>query len=185
MPDGGSSMSSRWRIVAGCAVAAVVAAGLVVGLTRDGDASPKIVSGGPTLTGTVPAPVVAGPDLVTGKRFTLADYRGKPVFINVWASWCGPCRDEAPDLKRFTEDRSDVVMIGVNLNDVRRTARAFSAEVGWTHPSIFDPGGTTGFDALKVTTLPATFYIDAQGRLRGRTVGPVTYADLISAADRI
>jgi cytochrome c biogenesis protein CcmG/thiol:disulfide interchange protein DsbE len=178
-------MTSRWKIVTGCVVAAVVVAGLVVGLTRDGDASPKIVSGGPALTGTAQAPNFAGPDLVTGKRVTLAGYRGKPVFINVWASWCGPCREEAPDLKRFTEDRSDVVMIGVNLNDVRRAARAFSAEVGWTYPSIFDPVGAVGFDALKVTTQPTTIYVDAQGRLRGRTVGPVTYADLISAADRI
>ena len=178
-------MSSRWKVVAGCAVAAVVAAGLVVGLTREGGGSPKIVSGEPELGGTTPAPVVAGPDLVTGKRFALADFRGKPVFINVWASWCGPCREEAPEIKRFTRERSDVVMMGVNLNDVRRTAQAFSAKVGWTHPSIFDPGGTVGVDALKVTTLPATFYVDAQGRLRGRTAGPVTYADLISAADRI
>ena len=178
-------MSSRWRIVAGCAVAGVVAAGLVVGLTREGGASPKIVSGGPDLSGTTPAPVVAGPDLVTGKRFALADYRGKPVFINVWASWCGPCREEAPEIRRFTQARSDVVMIGVNLNDRRRAAQAFSAKAGWTHPSIFDPGGIVGTDALRVTNLPATFYVDAQGRLRGRTVGPVTYADLVSAADRI
>ena len=185
MPDKGLSSSSRWKVVAGCAVAAVIAAALVVGLTRDSGGSPTIISGGPDLDGTANAPAVAGPNLVTGKRLSLADYRGKPVFINYWASWCGPCRKEAPEIKRFTQERSDVVMIGVNINDVRKTAQAFNATSGWTHPSIFDPGGHAGTYALRVLNLPATFYIDAQGRVRGRTDGPVTYADLVSVADRI
>jgi cytochrome c biogenesis protein CcmG/thiol:disulfide interchange protein DsbE len=180
-----SPLRRHWKIIASCAVAAVVALGLIVGLTREGNGTPTIASEGPALTGTAAAPAVAGPDLLTGKRLTLAEFRGRPVFINVWASWCGPCREEAPDLKRFSQERSDVVMIGLNMNDVRRSARAFNTDVGWTYPSIFDPGGTVGVDMLKVGTLPATYYVDAQGRLRGRTIGPVTYTDLVSVADRI
>jgi cytochrome c biogenesis protein CcmG/thiol:disulfide interchange protein DsbE len=180
-----SPLRRHWKIVAGCAAVAVVAVGLIVGLTREGSGTPTLVSEGPALTGTAAAPAVAGPELLTGERLTLAEFRGKPVFINVWASWCGPCREEAPDLKRFSQDRSDVVMIGLNMNDVRRSARTFNADAGWTYPSIFDPGGKVGVDLLKVANLPATYYVDAQGRLRGHTVGPVTYADLVSAADRI
>ncbi len=175
----------HWKIVAGCVAAAVVAGALIVGLTREGSGTPKLVSDGPSLAGTAPAPAVAGPELLTGKRLTLAEFRGKPVFINVWASWCGPCRQEAPELKRFSQERSDVVMIGLNMNDTRRNARTFSGHAGWAYPSIFDPGGKVGVDMLKVSNLPATYYVDAQGRLRGHTVGPVTYADLVSAADRI
>jgi thiol-disulfide isomerase/thioredoxin len=171
--------------VAGCAVAAVVAAGLIVGLTREESGTTTIGSDGPSLTGTAAAPAVTGPELQSGEPLTLAQFRGKPVFINVWASWCGPCRKEAPDLKRFSEERPDVVMIGLNMNDVRRTARSFNTDVGWTYSSIYDPGGNVGVDLLKVSTLPATYYVDAQGRLRGHTVGPVTYADLVSVADRI
>jgi len=175
----------HWKIVAACVVAAVVAAGLIAGLARERGGTPTIATGGPSLTGTAPAPAVSGPELQSGERLTLAEFRGKPVFINVWASWCGPCREEAPDIKRFTEERSDVVMLGLNMNDTRRNARAFNAHAGWAHPSIFDPGGTVGVDLLKVSNLPVTFYVDAQGRIRGQTLGPVTYADLVSAADRI
>lgn len=180
-----SPLRRHWKIAAGGLAATVVAGALIVGLTREGSGASKIVSGGPSLTGTAPAPAVAGPELLTGRRLTLAQFRGKPVFINVWASWCGPCRQEAPELKRFAQERADVVMIGLNMNDVRRNARAFSADAGWTYPSIFDPGGKVGVDLLKVSNLPATYYVDAKGRLRGHTAGPVTYADLVSVADRI
>jgi cytochrome c biogenesis protein CcmG/thiol:disulfide interchange protein DsbE len=180
-----SPLRRHWKLIVGCALAAVVAVGLIVGLTREGEGTPTIVSEGPSLTGTEPAPPVAGPELLTGERLTLAQFRGKPVFINVWASWCGPCREEAPDLKRFSQERPDVVLIGLNMNDTRRNGRTFDAQAGWTHPSIFDPGGRVGVDMLKVSNLPVTFYVDARGRLRGQTPGPVTYADLVSAADRI
>lgn len=180
-----SPLKRHWKIVAGGAVAVVVAAGLVVGLTRESGGTPTIASDGPSLTGTAAAPPVAGPELQSGERLTLAEFRGKPVFINVWASWCGPCREEAPDLKRFAQERTDVVMLGLNMNDTRRNARSFNTDAGWSYPSIFDPGGDVGVEMLKVSNLPATFYVDAQGRIRGQTMGPVTYADLVSAADRL
>lgn len=173
-----------WMVV-GTVVGALLVAGLVVGLTRgDGDV-PALATGGPSLDGTAPAPKVSGVDVVTGAPVDLASYLGKPVFVNLWASWCGPCREEAPDILRFTKDRPDVAFIGIDLNDTRANGRAFAAETGWTHPSIFDPGGRVGFDTLKVATLPATLYIDAQGRVRGRTQGTVTYEDLVGVADRI
>jgi len=180
--------SARWKFVLSGLVGVVVLTGVVVGLVRgggDSDSTPNLVQGGPSLDGTTPAPTVAGPALANGTTIDLANYRGKKVIVNAWASWCGPCREEAPDIKRFTQDRTDVVFLGVNLNDERANARAFNTEAGWTHPSIHDPNGRVGFDILKVTQLPATIYIDANGIIRGRTQGPVTYDDLVSVADRL
>ena len=77
------------------------------------------------------------------------------------------------------------MFLGVNLNDDKANATKFNADVGWTHASIYDPNGKVGFDTLKVTTLPATIYIDAQGIERGRTQGVVTYEDLVSVQQRL
>lgn len=176
----------RVKLAIGGAVAAVLIGALAVGLTRSGEGnSPKLVSGGPSLTGTTPAPEVKGPDLLTGRTIDLTSFRGKPVIVNVWASWCEPCRKEAPEILRFTKERPDIAFLGVDVNDTRRNGRGFNTQAGWTHPSIFDPGGLVGVDKLKVASLPATIYIDAKGVIRGRTQGPVTFGDLVSAADRL
>jgi cytochrome c biogenesis protein CcmG, thiol:disulfide interchange protein DsbE len=177
--------SNRVKVIVGVAAAAVLAAGLAVGLSRGGGSSDKLAANGPSLTGTTPAPKVTGTDLVTGAPIDLASYRGRPVFINAWASWCLPCRKEAPQILRFTKDHPEVVMLGVNMNDARANGRRFNADAGWTHPSIFDPNGAVGVDALKVAQLPATIYVDAKGVMRGRTQGPVTYDDLAGVAARL
>jgi thiol-disulfide isomerase/thioredoxin len=167
-------------------VGVVVVVGLVVGLTRGDDASStKLVMGGPPLEGTSPVAKVSGPALAGGKTIDVAAFKGKKVILNAWASWCGPCRDEAPDILRFTKEHPDVVFLGVNVNDDRSNATKFNAEVGWTHASIYDPNGTVGLDTLKVTTLPATIYVDSKGIERGRTQGAVTYEDLVSAKQRL
>ena len=176
---------NRVKLIVGGAVGAVLVAALAVGLTRGGGDTARLATDGPSLTGTAPAPTVKGRDLVTGAPIDLASYKGKPVFINVWASWCGPCRKEAPEILRFTKEHPEVVFLGVDVNEPRSRGRAFNAEAGWTHPSIFDPGGDVGVDRLKVANLPNTIYIDAKGKLRGRTEGPVTFDDLVSVARRI
>ena len=177
----------RPKLILSGLVGVVVIAGLILGLTRNGDEAntPKLVRGGPPLEGTAPAPKVTGPSLGGGAAIDLAAFKGKTVMVNAWASWCGPCRDEAPDILKFTKEYPEVVFLGVNLNDDKANALKFNAEVGWTHPSIYDPNGKIGFDTLKVTTLPATIYIDAQGIERGRTQGAVTYDDLVSVQQRL
>ncbi len=180
--------AARWKLLLSGLVGAVVIAGVAIGLARGGGdpgSAERLAPGGPSLNGTTPAPPVSGPPLAGDGRIDLAAYRGRPVIVNAWASWCGPCRDEAPDIKRFTRERTDVVVLGLNMNDDRANARAFNAEVGWTHPSIYDPHGRVGVDVLQVANLPVTFYIDARGVIRGRTQGTVTYDDLVSAADRL
>lgn len=177
----------RPKLILSGLVGVVVIAGLIVGLSRgtNNSSPPKLVTGGPQLTGTAPAPKVTGPRLGGGAPIDLADYAGKTVMINVWASWCGPCRKEAPEIRRFTKAHPEVVFLGVNINDDKANATAFSTKAGWTHPSLFDPHGKIGFDRLKVTVLPATIYIDKAGVERGRTQGAVSYDDLISVQQRL
>jgi thiol-disulfide isomerase/thioredoxin len=181
----GAFVTRRVWVIAGAAVAAVLVVGLVVGLTRGESDDATLRTGGPALSSDVDLPQVAGRNLVTDEPLDIASFEGTPLIVNVWASWCGPCREEAPDILRFTADRPDVKVVGINLNDARANGRDFNAEAGWTHPSIFDPNGALGFDTLKVTTMPTTIYVDSRGRERGRTQGTVTYDDLVSVADRL
>jgi thiol-disulfide isomerase/thioredoxin len=114
-------------------------------------------------------------------EFTLADYeraiaglRGTPVLVNVWASWCGPCRDEAPLLAAAHESYGDRVrFLGVDILDQRASARAFMREFGWTYPSVFDPTGAIR-DGLGLLGQPVTLFYDASGELVATWSGPLT-----------
>ena len=171
------------RIVAAAVVAVVVAGALIVGLTRGGD-TPRLADG-PKLDGTKPLPAISGKDL-DGAPLDLASFQGKPLIVNVWGSWCLPCRREAPDILRFTKEHPEVAFAGIDY-DERNVANGadFNREAGWTHRSIFDPKGKIGVQPLKITALPTTIYIDAKGVIRGETRGPVTYDDLVAVAARL
>lgn len=176
-----------WKRVLAIGIATLVGAGIAAGLIRRGgdDATLALEPVTAALDGTAPIGAITGPDLESGARIDIARFRGKPVFINAWASWCGPCRDEAPDLRAFAQEHPEVVMLGIDVNDDRARGRTFSDELGWTWPSIYDPEGVVALDRLKIANLPATLYVDAKGILRGRTNGPVTLAELEDVAARI
>ena len=133
--------------------ALVVVAGLIVGW---------IVRSGPTEVARIgePAPEFSV-DLFDGGDFTLSDAAGTPVVVNLWASWCPPCREEIPDISAFAESHPDVQVIGVAVEDSERSAREFAAEIGASYPMAM---GTTSFeDAYPNLGLPATYIIDAGG----------------------
>jgi len=113
--------------------------------------------------------------------FTLADYRhalgelrGTPVVVNVWASWCGPCRQEAPLLAAAHRTYGNRVrFIGVDVLDQRDAARAFMREYGWTYPSVYDPTGAIR-DGLGLLGQPVTLFYDASGELVHTWTGPLS-----------
>jgi cytochrome c biogenesis protein CcmG/thiol:disulfide interchange protein DsbE len=128
---------------------------------------------------TPPAPPLSLPVLDGGERIELADYRGKAVILNFWASWCEPCKREAPMLQRVWEDRggADLVVLGVNAQDFERDARGFVARYGLTYPILHDgPGSSLGRYGL--TGFPETWWVDRSGRLVAHVSGEFSEAQL-------
>ncbi|WP_380278504.1 TlpA family protein disulfide reductase [Kitasatospora purpeofusca] len=126
------------------------------------------------------APDIGG-DTLEGTPVKLSDYRGKVVVVNVWGSWCGPCRSEADDLQRIWEKYRDqgVQFLGINTRDTEiKNAVRFEQEKGVTFPSIYDPAGAQLLKfpkgSLNPQSIPTTLVIDREGRLAARAVGGQT-----------
>jgi len=136
----------------------------------------------------VAAPVLTGTDL-EGKPLTTADFAGKVIVVNVWGSWCEPCRHEVPELVKAAAARADVAqLVGINTRDYSvDTALAFTRAGGVTFPSFFDPDGELllTFTALPPRAIPSTVVIDQQGRVAARILGEVTASTLIGTIDDV
>jgi thiol-disulfide isomerase/thioredoxin len=126
------------------------------------------------------APPLAGTDVVTGKRLSLADYSGRVVVVNVWGAWCGGCITEAPDLARFVRRHPGVAVLGIDSEDSRSAARAFYRRFGLHHPSIFDPKGMLA-RRLGLQGLPTTLFLDRRHRIVATVVGAGTSSGFESA----
>ena len=129
-----------------------------------------------------PAPEISGTTL-DGSTFTLADQRGKVVALNVWASWCAPCRAEAPTLEEASREFADqgVQFIGLDTRDSDAAARAFVDRFDITYPSLVDRDGRLQLsfaDSLPPQAIPSTVIIDKQGRVAARALGAVSISDL-------
>jgi len=132
------------------------------------------------------APDFTMPDLASGRSISLSDFRGRIVVLNVWASWCLPCREEAPGLQATWQAYRSlgVQFLGSNYADDRYAARAFVDEFGITYPSVFDPSGRLAAD-YGFFGLPSTFVIDGSQRIRVRFTGYVTAHDLRKILDEL
>lgn len=107
----------------------------------------------------------------------LADFRGKVVLLNFWASWCAPCRKEFPRLAAV-HGRGDVVVLGVLFDDTKAAARRFVGEHGATWPTVVDPQHELSHAYRVGRGIPVTFLIDRDGVARARHAGELTTADL-------
>ncbi len=137
----------------------------------------SVVVGGHPLFGQ-PAPEI---DLVSldGEQVTLSSLRGRPVLVNFWATWCGPCRDEFPLMVDAYSEHADagLEILGVLHNDAAEGARTFAADKGATWPLLTDPDNVAWNDYLGVAT-PMSFFIDAHGIVRAFSLGGFTEAGL-------
>jgi thiol-disulfide isomerase/thioredoxin len=147
-------------------------------------AGARYVSGGGTITTMPPAERQAAPALrgrtLDGKQISLAAFKGKVVVLNVWGSWCPPCRKETPDLVAAAKALrpKGVEFLGINTRDNDPgPAKAFVRIFEVPYPSVYDPHGAQllGFrDTLPPSAIPSTLVIDRQGRVAARVLGPMT-----------
>lgn len=166
----------------------LVAAFVVIGIALFGgedESGPTIPTLGGTPTGNE-APDF-GIDLIGGGRFRLSDHfeaDGRPVIINLWASWCGPCREEMPALDEVATANPGVFMIGVAVDDDPTAARNFADEVGVSYALAIDEDDVVG-SRYPSPGLPATFFIDEDGQIVRIVYGGVTQQQVQDLIDTL
>ncbi len=123
--------------------------------------------------------------LFSGQTITLKDFTGKsPVVINFWASWCPPCRDEAPVLAKVAKMyEGRVEFIGVVTNDTPANALAFMKEFGISYANGIDQDNISG--KYRITGIPETFWIDKQGQLVDHWIGAIDEANLVARTKKL
>jgi cytochrome c biogenesis protein CcmG/thiol:disulfide interchange protein DsbE len=171
----------RLLLVAGIALAAgALAAGVLLASPRASESSAEAKPA----EKRKPAPEFDGEWLV-GPPVRMTDVRGKPALINVWASWCVPCREEAPELARFDREmRARARLVGIDFQDAKGDALAFIREFGWRFPNVRDPHGTLA-SRYGVAGLPTTYVIDPQGRIARTLTGAQTFEKLVRAVEEV
>ncbi len=119
------------------------------------------------------------------QQIKLSDLRGKVVMINFWASWCGPCRYEAPELQKTWEQYKDrgVVFLGIAYTDTERNAKAFLKEFGITYSNGLDLG-TRISAKYRIQGVPETFIIDRSGTVSDFVKQPIDQARLSAMLDK-
>jgi cytochrome c biogenesis protein CcmG, thiol:disulfide interchange protein DsbE len=156
------------------ALAVFIAVLAVIGLLGYGLAkksSDSLAIGDPVPNATTELPRLGGEGTAS-----LADYRGRWVLVNVWASWCVPCRTESPALERFYEAHRgpDFTILGIDSNDLTGDATAFLRRYGVGYPQLRDGSGDYSQGELGTTGVPESFLVDPRGRLVLHSLGPVS-----------
>ncbi len=171
-------------VAAAAVVVVVLAVALFVPLGGTApSASPTgsgpIVVGGSPLLGK-PAPAIALKDL-DGNAVTLADYAGRPVVVNIWASWCVPCRGEFPLLVGAYGEYRDrgLEILGIVHDDSGPNARAFAQQQGATWPMLLDDADVVWRDYIGLG-VPQSYFIDGDGIVRAFSLGPFSAAGLVA-----
>ena len=154
-------------------------------------------TGDPQVAGTTPAVVVSPvpslpttvdelPEMdVAGYHALLGELNGTPVVVNFWASWCQPCRAEAPRFTTAAATFGDrVQFVGVDILDDRDSARGFIADHGLTYPNVFDPVGSIRTDLGSIGQ-PVTAFYDADGTLVAKVDGEISEKDLAANLEAI
>jgi thiol-disulfide isomerase/thioredoxin len=133
------------------------------------DPTPRPVPGSP-------APEVTAVNVFNGAKIKLSELRGKPVMLNFWATWCGPCRLEMPDMERLHKELGDqitIVAVGGDDREELPDLRAFATELGLTFTVAHDGGA--GIRTYRAIGLPTTFFIDKDGIIREKVQGAMPY----------
>ncbi len=150
-------------------------------------AEPGYVAGDGSIVLVAEADRQAAPDLagttLDGDGFRLADHLGEVVVLNVWASWCAPCRAEAPELAALSRELepAGVQFVGLDTRDSDVSARAFVDRFGIDYPNVIDRDGQLQLlfsDTLPPQAIPSTLVVDREGRVAGRILGKASESSL-------
>ncbi len=172
---------NRWRLIA---LAILVLGGAWIWLNQVPPESDAFTVRGPAPAVGHPAPdfTLVGID---GQPHSLSDYRGKPVVLNFWATWCGPCRAEMPELEAAAQRfQGALVVLGVDQGEEPETVRAFLEELGITFPIVLDREQEVG-TTYNVMGLPTTYFVDRDGVIQHLWTGEMNGAILAEGIQRI
>ena len=122
---------------------------------------------------------------LNGSAWALSDHRGKPVLINLWASWCGPCREETPGLVRLANDYRSrgLAVAGIAVDDSDQPVREFVRSFHISYPVLFPEGPSPYVSAM--SALPTSFLVDKQGRMAKVYVGAVSQREVRADVDHL
>ena len=116
-------------------------------------------------------------ETLDGETFRLSDYRGKVVFVNLWATWCPPCVGEMPEIEALSQAYpDDLVVLGVSLDESEEDVRAFVEENGYTYRLAMDSDGLVGWKIFPTFSIPNSVFIDPNGIVTSIEVGAAPYA---------
>jgi len=125
-------------------------------------------------------------ETLSGEVIRLSDFKGEKVMINFWASWCGPCRSEMPDMEKFYHDK-DVKILAVNVTDTERSlshVTDFIDEISATFPVLLDENRDVS-NLYKIQPLPTTFMVDSSGIINFKTYGAMNYDSMVREFEKM
>ena len=178
--------TSRWPMILVLAVILVVLA-FIAWDQRPQGVSETDPGGIGMLTTDLPDRGAKAPNFAleneAGERFVLADFEGRPVFLNFWATWCTFCKEEMPDMQRVQDEYGDdLVVIGVNVGESIEDGEAFARKAGITYLRLYDTDQSVT-DGYRVQAMPTSYFIAPDGSIAEANFGFMVYEQMVEKVE--
>lgn len=178
------------RTVACLVVVLAIAAGIHLLDAAEDDVGGAAPVNPGSVSGAAPRVGAAAPDFeamdLEGRPVRLSDLRGRPVWLNFWASWCPPCRAEIPDVEAAYRERRDqgLVLLGISVGEDAATVRRYAETTGLSYTVVLDPDGSIA-GRYRINGIPAHFFVDADGVVQAAQVSGLGQQAILKRLDTI